>query len=453
MASRTCGRRRRNNQKHFTSVLSPESSHPSTAVSLPSLESQSPPAQRSHRARIARRGVAVAAVCIAAATLSLHALSAQEAELPTGVARVVPPSPAPDGFIHDGPRVLTAEATRVLNARITAVQARTGGDIGVAIVTDLRGYAPVDAGVAIYRAWKIGKVDSLGSARRDLGALLLIVPKELAPNGRGECWIATGLGAEGTLIDAQSGAICRDRVIPALKVRDYAAAVDSGIVGIAAAFDRAVADQNGARANEPADAAGDASAAAASLRASTPHEKDGFPWGWLAGLGLAGTGAAAGFSGWKRYQRRKPRPCPAGHGLMIRLDEAGDDLALSPAQRSEERVGSVDYDVWACASCPERLVIAYSRWSTYRGCPKCQARTLSSTTRTVTAATQFSTGLEETTLDCAHCGFHDVTRRVTPVLPPPPPPSSSSSRSGSSGGGSSFGGSGRTAGGGGGSSY
>jgi uncharacterized protein len=138
---------------------------------------------------------------------------------------------------------------------------------------------------------------------------------------------------------------------------------------------------------------------------------------------------------------------------MARLDEAADDAALSPAQLAEERVGSVDYDVWACATCPERLVIAYSRWSSYRGCPKCQARTLSSTTRTVTAATQVSTGLEETTLDCAHCGFHDVTRRVTPVLPPPPPPSSSSSRSGSSGGGSSFGGSGRTAGGGGGSSY
>ena len=423
------------------------------AVSLPWLQSQSPPAHRSRHARTARRAAAVAAVCTAAVALSARAISAQEAEAPTGVARVVPPSPAPNGFIHDGPRVLTAEARRVLNARITAVQARTGGDIGVAIVTDLRGYAPVDAGVAIYRTWKIGKVDSLGSARRDLGALLLIVPKELAPNGRGECWIATGLGAEGTLIDAQSGAICRDRVIPALKVRDYAAAVDSGIVGIAAAFDRAVADQNGARANEPAEAGGDASGAAASLRASTPQEKEGFPWGWLAGLGLAGTGAAAGFSGWKRYQRRKPRPCPAGHGLMTRLDEAGDDAALSPAQRSEERVGSVDYDVWACASCPERLVIAYSRWSSYRGCPKCQARTLSSTTTTVTAATQFSTGLEETTLDCAHCGFHDVTRRVTPVLPPPPPPSSSSSRSGSSGGGSSFGGSGRTAGGGGGSSY
>ena len=401
----------------------------------------SPPSQQSHSLRTARRATTVAALFVAAA-LPLRAGIAQDAESPTGVVRVVPPSPAPAGFIHDGPRVLTAEAKRVLNARITAVQARTGGDIGVAIVTDLRGYAPVDAGVAIYRAWKVGKVDSLGSARRNLGALLLIVPKELAPNGRGECWISTGLGAEGTLIDANAGAICRDRVIPALRVRDYAAAVDSGIAGIAAAFDRAVADENGTRAS-----------GAALLRESTPQEKDGFPWGWLAGLGLAATGAAAGFSSWKRYQRLKPRPCPAGHGPMTRLDEAGDDAALSPAQRAEERVGSVDYDVWACASCPERLVIAYARWSRYRGCPKCQARTLSSITRTVTAATQFSTGLEETTLDCAHCGFHDVTRRITPVLPPPPPSSSSGSRSSSSGGGSSFGGSGQTAGGGGGSSY
>lgn len=405
--------------------------------------------QQSYLARTARRATTAAVLFIAAA-LPLSYGCSREARSPTGVARVVPPSPAPDGFIHDGPGVLTTEARRALNQRISAVQARTGGDIGVAIIADLRGYAPVDAGVAIYRAWQIGKVDSLGRARRDLGALLLIVPKELAPDGRGECWIATGLGSEGTLIDSRAGAICRERVIPALRARDYAAAVDSGIAGIAATFDAAVADERGV--GGPADAGTEASGAAAiSRRGSTPDEEGGFPWDWLAGLGLAGGGAAAGFAGWKRYQRRKPRRCPAGHGPMSRLDEAADDAALAPAQRTEERVGSVDYDVWACPSCSERIVIAYSRWSSYRGCPKCQARTLSRTTRTVTAATQLSTGLEETTLDCAHCGYHDVTRRVTPVLPPPPPPSSSSS--GSSGGGSSFGGSGRTAGGGGGSSY
>jgi uncharacterized protein len=371
------------------------------------------------------------------------------------VARVVPPSPSPDGFIHDGPKVLGDAARGALNDRITAVQSRTGGDIGVAIIADLRGYAPIDVGVAIFRAWKIGKIDSLGSARRDLGALLLIVPKELAPDRRGECWITTGLGAEGTLIDSHAGAICRDRIIPALRVRDYAAAVDSGITGIAAAFDRAVAEDDAVRAGGSPSARPESSGAMALREQSAPESGRSVAWSWLAAAGIVGALIAGCIAAWKRYQRRKPRPCPAGHGLMTRLDEAADDSALAPGQQAEERVGSVDYDVWACASCAERIVIPYSRWSSYSGCPKCQARTLSKTTTTVVAATQFSTGLEETTVDCAHCGYHHVTQRVTPVLPPPPPPSSSSSSvsSGGSSSGSSFGGSGRSAGGGGGSSY
>jgi uncharacterized protein len=392
-----------------------------------------------------------AAVLLGAAALSPRVAPAQKAgAATTGVARVVPPSPAPNGFIHDGPGVIAPPAEQALNARIAAVQARTGGDIAVAIIADLRGYAPVDAGVAIYRAWKVGKVDSLGSARRDLGALLLIVPKELAPDHRGECWITTGRGAEGTLLDSQAGAICRDRIVPALKVRDYAAAVDSGIAGIAAAFDRAtgVEDSSATGVEAESSAAGDAM----SLQSSPPEEDHrGFPWVWAAGVGLAAAAAGAGVSGWKRYQRNKPRLCPAGHGPMTRLDEATDDSALAPSQQAEERVGSVDYDVWACAACPERIVIGYRRWSRYTGCPKCNARTLATTTKTITHATQHSTGLEETTLDCAFCGYHDVTRRVTPVLPPPS--SSSSSSGGGSSGGSSFGGSGSSSGGGGGSSY
>jgi uncharacterized protein len=318
-------------------------------------------------------------------------------------------------------------------------------------VTDLHGYAPVDAGVAIYRAWKVGKIDSLGSARRDLGALLLIVPKELAPDHRGECWITTGRGAEGTLLDSQAGEICRERIIPALRVRDYAAAVDSGITGIAAAFDRAVGTESDAAAADSGAADGSDSAAAMTLQ-SPPSEDEhgGFPWDWVARFGLGAAALGAGVSGWKRYQRNKPRMCPAGHGPMTRLDEAADDSALAPSQQAEERVGSVDYDVWACASCPERIVIGYRRWSRYTGCPRCKARTLASTTKTITHATQHSTGLEETTLDCAFCGYHDVTRRVTPVLPES---SSSSGSSSSSSSGSSFGGSGSTSGGGGGSSY
>ena len=126
-----------------------------------------------------------------------------------GLDSIVPPSPAPASFIADGGPVLDAAARSRLDARIDSVQRATGGDVAVAILRDLRGRAPQQVGVAIYRAWGVGRVDSLGSARRDLGALLLVVPKELAADGRGYCWITTGRGAEGLVTDGVAADICR----------------------------------------------------------------------------------------------------------------------------------------------------------------------------------------------------------------------------------------------------
>jgi uncharacterized protein len=351
-------------------------------------------------------------------------------------AALVPPSPAPTSYIHDGGPVLDAAARDTLDRRIAAVRAATGGDVAVAIVRDLGGRAPAEVGVAIYRAWGVGRVDSLGSARRDLGALLLIVPKELAPDGRGECWITTGLGAEGTLLDARAGAICGDSVVPRLRARAYAAAIAAGIGGIGAAFAEATtgAPAMGAPARERGSDGGGALGAA------------------LLGAGLLGGGAGA--VAWaRRVRRRRPRPCPAGHGPMTRLDEASDDAALTSGQRAEERVGSIDYDVWACAVCAERTIVPYRRWSSHAACPACGARTVTTRTRTLVPATTAAPGLAEVTATCAHCAWQDVTRRVLPRI------STSSGGSGGGGGGGgggssrSFGGSGRTSGGGGGRSY
>jgi uncharacterized membrane protein YgcG len=157
---------------------------------------------------------------------------ATEAPMPASVVKYVPPSPNPEGFIRDVPGVLGKEQRRQLNARITTIQEHIHGDIGVAILSDIGDIPPYEIGTAIYRAWKIGTVAPIGNARRDVGALVLLVPKELAPNHQGQCWITTGRGSEGAVIDAAAAAICRDRVIPAMKARAYAAAVDSAITGI-----------------------------------------------------------------------------------------------------------------------------------------------------------------------------------------------------------------------------
>ena len=87
-----------------------------------------------------------------------------------GVERLVPPSPAPNGFIADGGPVLDPQARDRLNARIAAVQRETGGDIGVAILRDLEGRAPGRLGGADKRGGRLGRGDARGAARRTRGA-------------------------------------------------------------------------------------------------------------------------------------------------------------------------------------------------------------------------------------------------------------------------------------------
>lgn len=345
----------------------------------------------------------------------------------------VPPS---DGFVVDVTNLLDASALDRLNARILAVQKRTGGDVGVVLLRDLEGRAPADMGVSIYRWWGVGRVDSIGSSRRDLGALLLIVPKEVAPSGRGECWITTGRGAEGELHDADAGEICRKLVIPHLRELRYEDAVAAGIDGIAGFFDQATVG-------------------ATPLSGSGNGKRSGGR-GFLSRILYGGAGVG-GFAGLilliRRWRRLRPRQCPRGHGKMFRLSEQDDDMALVTGQQVEEEVGSVDYDVWVCPVCDERRVIRYKRWSRYSRCKECNFVTMTRTVRVVTPATVASTGVDEVELDCKHCGYHDVTRRIIPRVVPASSGSGSSGGGGGGGGGGSFGGSGSTGGGGGGSSY
>ena len=126
---------------------------------------------------------------------------------------------------------------------------------------------------------------------------------------------------------------------------------------------------------------------------------------------------------------------------MSRLNEAEDDASLEEGQRAEERVGSVDYDVWACPSCAYRLTLRYPKWlSAHSQCPQCLNHTKSATETVVERATVHGAGSAQVVEQCAFCNYHVEYTRVLPRVE-----RSDSSRS--SGGGSSFGG-GRSGGGG-----
>ncbi len=380
-------------------------------------------------------------VLIAAAVMSLPAArqAAAPQPVPPRLARLVPPSPAPASFIADVPRLLTLDARQRLDARIAAVQDSGFGDIGVAIVPSIGDYPAYEAGVAIYRTWGIGRVDSVGAARRDLGVLLLIVPKELAPDSAGHCWITTGNGAEAMITDATGGTICRDAIIPHLRERNYEAAVGAGIEAIA---NEIRADLTGQ---------GDAATVGQLVDATNESKSPGFVAAIIGGI-LALGGMLAAIPLWLR---RRARRCPKCGSRMQRLAEAQDDAGLSAGQQVEERIGSIDYDVWEC-TCGETLVLPYAKaFSGYRVCAGCSVRAMKTKRSILQQPTYTSTGLAEDVSRCESC--NRVTKESVVLARRTPPSSSGGSGSSggrsSGGGGGSFGGSGRTSGGGGGSRY
>ncbi len=159
-------------------------------------------------------------------------------------------------------------------------------------------------------------------------------------------------------------------------------------------------------------------------------------WGYgVAGLSFCGLLLAL-----REAVRRWPRTCKRCQVRMERLGEEVDDRHLSEGERVEERVGSVDYDVWSCPQCGQLKKL---RWgaliSSYSTCSGCSFRTLSSSTRTLRAATEYSTGLAEVTETCVNCGFNRVFTRTIPRRPKPSSSRSSSSSSGRSSRGSSSG--------------
>ena len=356
---------------------------------------------------------------------------------PTGgtITKFVPPVPTPASFISDQKAVLAADARAGLDARITSIQKAGLGDIAVAILPSIGDYSPNQVAVEIYRTWRVGSTAAIGSAHRNVGVLLLIVPKELAPNRRGECWINTGLGAEGVITDATAGTICRDSIIPYLKKKEYAAAVNAGIGGIEAKLRGDVA----------------LSAPVVESAKQAPDSRHPSRWPILLSV-LGGVGAFAAGLGTLLWRRNRPRICPRCGKTMRKLDENADDAKLDRGQVVEEEIGSVNYDVWVC-SCGESTVVPHTSWfSRYSTCRECHRKTAESKSVTLRPATTISTGLAENRFTCKACGATWNEQVVLPIIVAASS-SSGGGGGGGGGGGSSFGGSGATSGGGGGGSY
>lgn len=107
-----------------------------------------------------------------------------------------------------------------------------------------------------------------------------------------------------------------------------------------------------------------------------------------------------------RYYRNKPRRCDTCGTRMDKLPEDEDNKYLSEAQDMEERLRSVDYDVWLCPKCGTTEIFPFPELNTdYSECPYCHAKAMHLLYNMVQrAATSTRKGQGVKVYECKHCG-------------------------------------------------
>jgi uncharacterized protein len=145
--------------------------------------------------------------------------------------------PAPRGYVNDFAGVLEPAAVARLEAVSAEVRDKTQGEIVVVTLPDIGERAPADVALQIGRDWKVGPGAPAGDRARNLGVVILLVPRKNHRPGTGHFYIATGRGAEGFLTDAATGRIA-DAVLPDMASEDYSTALVRAVDLVAGAFAR-----------------------------------------------------------------------------------------------------------------------------------------------------------------------------------------------------------------------
>ena len=360
----------------------------------------------------------------------------------------------PDGIISQ-----TAEEK--INATIASIENASTAEIAVVLLSSI-GYEDIDDfGTRLFTQWGIGK-------KNDNGLLFLLV------YDKKEMIFRTGYGLEGVLPDVILSRVIRNDISPLLRNGDFDGGIIAGITKVCDYLENpeAILENMHQKENEP-------------LQAGR------FLWIYL-GISLLITvcfffylfskfgskitnyqkylslnkkkGAVIAFTiffpifmilfVWiyffvlKRL-RTQPIACSRCSNKMLRLTERPAlNAYLTPAQQTEESIGSIDYDVWHCNQCGHTEALAFNRLlSKYTVCPHCQAKTFYlAEDRINKKASSFAQGQGERIFSCMNCRKMQSTLYIIPRI------TSSPSRSSSWGGGGSFGGGswggGRTGGGG-----
>lgn len=348
-------------------------------------------------------------------------------------------------YVSNPDGVLSSEATARLNDILGRLWESTSAEVVVVAVDDLDGMDVNDYATKLFERWGIGKADN------DNGLLILI------SRGDRRAALRTGYGLEGPLPDIVCGRIIREQMAPYFRNEDY----DNGTLVAVGRVAEILGDPNLSEEIK-------SKYANDSRRANINSEEDEELWPFL--LTMAGIGFAISLlfyfftvvktrndeptTRYRKLQkmklpmliltfiglgtpflfyfllnrkmtrvRNKRRKCPNCGVMMNKMDEDTDNDYLTAAQDTEERLNSVDYDVWVCPHCNETDIIPFDNPnSIYTICPRCGAKACSLTEdRIIVHPTITTSGKGIRTYTCRNCGNQNNRSYTIPQKQNVPP--------------------------------
>ncbi len=320
-----------------------------------------------------------------------------------------------DRYVIDHAELLSPEQESYLRDILEELYEKRDIEFAVLTISRMSDYGHTGAiepfATALFNEWGIG------DAERNDGVLLLVSRFDR------ELRIEVGAGY-GNALNGPMQRVINRQIVPYFRLDDYPKGIEEGVKEVI----YQITDRYPGEFDSPW-----------LTRTFNTSKRSLATLGWwlLAPFVLA---APYGVRVFRRWRRNRPRICRIDGQMMRRCLEETEDDKLSAGQLVEERLESVDYDVWYCDQCNHVKVEAYRAWlSRYGACRECGFRTLEGDTRTLRRATYSSTGLQETDYNCHHCQAHYTVQRTIPKKTKSS--SSGSSRSSSSrGGGRSSGG-------------
>ena len=364
----------------------------------------------------------------------------------------------PDGIV-------SASVQANIDSLLLDIRRQSSSEVVAVIVDDIDSDDIDSYATELFNFWGIGKSDKNNG-------ILILVAKDMR-----RAVIRTGYGAEGVLPDIISGRILRNEMFPRFREGDYEGGLLSGVQAV----HKVITDPEAAAELMSDEHDNYASVSGADIfsvyltvalivavlmlafvglmlwkdssnKKMTDYQKYVSTSKYMlpmlvVSLFFIGIPILGWLMLWlvRRHWRDHKRRCPRCRTWMQKLDEVNDNKYLTYAQDLEEKLKSVDYDVWLCPHCGETDIYSFvNRSSSYKECPDCHARTMKlSGVRILQEPTTRHEGIGEKNYVCLNCNHRHSDRYRIPKKEQPVvlvAPGGGGGRGGGFGGGGSFGG-------------